>query len=527
MRDRGAKICALGTIAVWLAGCAAGGDLTGGGWTDPQGTAGSTVTGSTGGAGTDTGKATDTTGDSTSDAGSTGGTGNEPFCGDGMVEGDEICDGSVPDGATCETEGFAGGLLSCGIDCTMDTANCTMCGNGAIDASEDCDGTEFGSNSTCADLGLGTADELLGCTADCSYDFVACSGCGDGSVTAPEECEPPANMGDPPNLGGATCTSEGFDGGTLECLPGCTFDTAACHVCGDAVQNGSEECDTNDLGTGTCANQGFDGGSLACDGTCSFNTNGCYQCGDNVKNGSEECDNTDLGTGTCVNQGFDGGTLTCGAGCTYNTSACYECGDGVKDATELCDGTDTGSETCVTQGFTGGTLGCSGQCDAFDTGSCTGEGSQSQEVCQTADVAIPDNEPTGASTTLSFPAGTSVIDVNVTQLQISHTWISDLQIELIHGATTVNVLEPSNCDSDNIGTDLPGVTLDDEIAAEGTDQCVGSSLAIPSGSYNPGPGALSTFDGLNPQGDWTLRVIDEQDGDVGVFENWCVLVTYQ
>lgn len=46
--------------------------------------------------------------------------------------------------------------------------------------------------------------------------------CGDGIVDLGEDCD----AGD---LGGQTCTSQGFDNGTLACAPGCTFDTTQCH----------------------------------------------------------------------------------------------------------------------------------------------------------------------------------------------------------------------------------------------------------------------------------------------------------
>lgn len=45
--------------------------------------------------------------------------------------------------------------------------------------------------------------------------------CGDGVVDTSEQC-------DGSNLGGASCTSRGFTGGTLSCDPSCEFDTSAC-----------------------------------------------------------------------------------------------------------------------------------------------------------------------------------------------------------------------------------------------------------------------------------------------------------
>lgn len=46
-------------------------------------------------------------------------------------------------------------------------------------------------------------------------------GCGDGVIGSGEQC-------DGSNLGGATCSSRGFSGGTLSCNTNCTFNTSAC-----------------------------------------------------------------------------------------------------------------------------------------------------------------------------------------------------------------------------------------------------------------------------------------------------------
>lgn len=47
------------------------------------------------------------------------------------------------------------------------------------------------------------------------------SNCGNGTIDAGEQC-------DGGNLGGATCQSQGFPGGTLSCTAACTFNTSAC-----------------------------------------------------------------------------------------------------------------------------------------------------------------------------------------------------------------------------------------------------------------------------------------------------------
>ena len=95
--------------------------------------------------------------------------------------------------------------------------------------------------------------------------------------------------------------------------------------CGSNVIEGEETCDGSDLGGQTCTSLGFDGGTLACGAQCDeFDTSGCSTCGNGVIEGGETCDGTDLGGHTCVSQGFSGGTLACQASCDgFDTSACF------------------------------------------------------------------------------------------------------------------------------------------------------------------------------------------------------------
>lgn len=298
-------------------------------------------------------------------------------CGNGQIEGAEECDSGDLGGKTCQSEGFGGGGLTCTANCTLDTSNCDACGNGMVDAGEECDGRDLGESSNCADLSLGNADEPLGCTEDCTYDFSQCSGCGDGTVTAPEQCEPPSETLDKADLNGATCQSLGFDDGLLDCTEGCTFNTASCYSCGDAEQQGQEECDGADFGGKTCgdfdsmAGTPFDEGSLTCDADCTIDTGNCSVCGDGVVSGAEVCEPGVLGGATCQTEGFDGGNLACKADCSdYETADCTDCGDGVIEGAEQCDFNNLNGQTCVTQGFPGGgTLGCTNSC-SFNTSQC-------------------------------------------------------------------------------------------------------------------------------------------------------------
>lgn len=97
----------------------------------------------------------------------------QTVCGNGKKEGSEECDGMDLGGATCESLGFAGGILGCSSECKYLTLNCqTLCGNGVIDEGEECDRTNL-NNKSCVDLGFQRG--VLRCGADCKFDTTRCS----------------------------------------------------------------------------------------------------------------------------------------------------------------------------------------------------------------------------------------------------------------------------------------------------------------------------------------------------------------
>ena len=49
-------------------------------------------------------------------------------------------------------------------------------------------------------------------------------------------------------------------------------------VCGNNIKESGEACDGNDLGGQTCQSQGYSGGTLTCNGDCTLNTSGCTVC---------------------------------------------------------------------------------------------------------------------------------------------------------------------------------------------------------------------------------------------------------
>ena len=321
------------------------------------------------------------------------------FCGDGTVNGAEQCEpGVTPYDETCADFGFDGGTLSCTDTCGYDTSGCYACGDGQVEGNEVCDGSNL-DGETCASLGFDGG--TLACDGACgSFDTSGCYRCGNGSVetTGGEVCDPgDTTDGEPPEaLNGQTCSSLGFDAGTLRCKADCSFDTSGCIVCGDFVAEGSETCDGTDLRGETCVSQGYDGGTLGCTDACTLDASACYACGDGAINGPEECEPGDLGGETCGSLGFapESGPLACHADCTYDTTACEPvsvCGDGVLEGAEECEAGELGGGTCSELGYDGGTLACDASTCTYDTSGCTACGNGTVEVgeqCDGSELAV-------------------------------------------------------------------------------------------------------------------------------------------
>lgn len=85
------------------------------------------------------------------------------YCGDGVRNGPEACEGGDLGGQTCQSLGFSGGgTLKCSASCTHDTSLCQniVCGNGQCQPGED----------SCS------------CPADCPDDPNSCSPCQCGGL---------------------------------------------------------------------------------------------------------------------------------------------------------------------------------------------------------------------------------------------------------------------------------------------------------------------------------------------------------
>jgi len=179
--------------------------------------------------------------------GDDGNGGDEPVCGNDILETGEECDGTRLDGMTCQDFNFDTGTLSCSAGCTFDTSACEnfpeACGNGDIDAGEDCDGENL-NGQTCQDLGY--PGGVLACSDSCTFDEADCQAepCGNGQIDTDEECD-----GD--ELGGAGCADIGFDEGTVSCTDLCLLDYSGCACTDDNLEENDSPAEAANLAPGT------------------------------------------------------------------------------------------------------------------------------------------------------------------------------------------------------------------------------------------------------------------------------------
>ena len=123
------------------------------------------------------------------------------------------------------------------------------------------------------------------------------------------------------------------------------------------------------------------------------------------------------------------------------------------------------------------------------------------------------NSQSSTVSVISIQDNFTIKDLNVANLNISHSFIRDLQISLRSpSGLEVIVLDQICAGEDNIS-----MTLDDE--GETTIPCP----PVDGGNYEP-TNALSAFDGTNSLGDWVLTVSDLASGDEGIINGWSLEV---
>ncbi len=137
---------------------------------------------------------------------------------------------------------------------------------------------------------------------------------------------------------------------------------------------------------------------------------------------------------------------------------------------------------------------------------------------------IPDNDPNGANEVINVPQSFNVTGMTV-DLQITHTWVGDLKATLTapDGTTFVELFDRPGVPASNFGCqeDDLSVTFDDNAILSAIDFENTCDVAVPtiSGTFQS-IDLLSTFNGLNAQGDWTLTISDNVGADLGTIDSW-------
>ncbi len=120
------------------------------------------------------------------------------------------------------------------------------------------------------------------------------------------------------------------------------------------------------------------------------------------------------------------------------------------------------------------------------------------------------------TSTINIATGGTISDVNIKNLNGTHSWISDLTFSLMSPQGTTVVLIQNPCDDE----DDFNISLDD--AAANAIMCPLNDAATEQPA-NP----LSGFNGQNPMGNWVLSITDGFTGDQGMLTGWTLEICTQ
>lgn len=169
-------------------------------------------------------------------------------------------------------------------------------------------------------------------------------------------------------------------------------------------------------------------------------------------------------------------------------------------------------------------------CCNFGGGAYLGDGTNCGEAAgNPTDYTDSPGVPIGAAVanaSINVPDSFTVGDVNV-GLNITHTWVGDMQIDIEHNGTTVRIIDgpgvevdpPFGCDLENYNN----IVIDDQ--GDGgaiEDQCVVNLTSPP--NYTPN-NPLSAFNGTDSAGAWNITIFDTfADADDGTLVSWTLSI---
>jgi subtilisin-like proprotein convertase family protein len=156
------------------------------------------------------------------------------------------------------------------------------------------------------------------------------------------------------------------------------------------------------------------------------------------------------------------------------------------------------------------------------------------------ELALPDEDPTGVSSTISVPDSFSIAKLALIVV-MDHTWVGDLMFTLTGPDGTTLTL------ADRPGTDDPSVDAGDSSNLSSAHPIIFGDLSpIPAEMLgagctdtdsvigvdchrwvNPDQSLGDTWIGTDAFGDWTLTVSDNAGLDLGVLDGWMIAFNMQ
>lgn len=148
-------------------------------------------------------------------------------------------------------------------------------------------------------------------------------------------------------------------------------------------------------------------------------------------------------------------------------------------------------------------------------------------------LGIPDANPSGISSSMAVSTlpDNTINNVTVT-LNVSGGWNGDLYVYLSYNGTLVTLLNrvgtsatsTGNPVQDTFGFSTSGfnnITL-----ADGSASSIHNVQNPVSGTaYSPDSGSLASFDGMNPNGTWTIFFADLSSGNTSTLQGWSLDIT--
>ena len=154
-------------------------------------------------------------------------------------------------------------------------------------------------------------------------------------------------------------------------------------------------------------------------------------------------------------------------------------------------------------------------------------------------IAIPDNNPSGASNAISVPAGTipvgGVVDSVQVTLNVQHPEVNDLSINLGSPDGKIITLAAYSLYGPNLtNTNISSRTSQYPVVTTGSSPYTGTYSAEGDNLYGAEVGNANTrkFTDLfgttlaPPNGNWTLYLTDNWAGNTGTLQNWTLTVYY-